>query len=83
MVQFSGIRGPAVVAVDKIWARPLKPPCQSQNVFLVEIEWPDLVDISDVVYFLGIEDRFGRQYDVFRQLQCQGRRIVVEAGRKS
>ena len=83
MVQFSVIRGPAVVAVDKLWARPLKSPCHGQNVFLVEIEWPDLVDISDVVYFLGIEDRFGRQYDVFRQLQRQGRRIVVEAGRKS
>lgn len=80
MVQFSGIRGPTVVAVDRLRARA--PTCHDQSVFLLEIEWPDRVDISDVVYFLWIEDRFGRQYDVFRQLQRQGRRIVVEAGQK-
>lgn len=82
-MQFSGIRGPTVVAIDRLRAQTPEPTCHNQSVFLLEIEWPDLVDISDVVYFLWIVDRFGRQYDVFRQLQRQGRRIVVEAGQKS
>lgn len=82
IVLLCGIRGPTVVAVDGLRVRPMGAPDLKRGLFILELEWPELVDICDVVYFLGIKDQYGRCYNVFRLVQRRGSRIMLEAGRE-
>jgi len=78
-VLISGIRGPTTVAVDNVTARPAERPGKDGELVFLEFEWPDLVDINEVVYFLEVQDGWGRTYNVFRLVQRRGNCLVVEA----
>jgi len=78
------IRGSTVVEVENLEIRPA-PADQCKHgwrLYIMDLNWPDFVEFDDVVYFLGIEDGFGRSYRVFRIIDRTGNRIRLETGRE-
>lgn len=78
-VLISGIRGPTIVAVDIVTARPAEHQAKDWELVILELDWPDLVDIDEVVYFLEVKDGWGRTYNVSRLVQRRGKCVFVEA----
>lgn len=78
-VLISGIRGPTTVAVENVTAHPAEDSGKGGDLVFLKLDWPDLVDINEVVYFLEVQDGRGRIYNVSRLVQRRGNSLVVEA----